>query len=71
MNEQISTTEEQDTIWKAVFLLDDQNLVWSQDFEAIRGLLASWLTVEATVNNTNRYSFRAALDIASRLVADA
>ena len=71
MNQQISMTPEQDIMRRAVLLLDDKNLVWSPDFDSIRGLLATWITVEATMNAASRYSFRAALDIATRLVADA
>lgn len=45
-------------------LIDDDNLVWDEDFEGIRKDLAAWLLDEARKgNHANRF----ALDIAKKL----
>jgi hypothetical protein len=50
----------------AAKLIDDDNLVWDEDFEGIRKDLATWLIDEARKgNHANRY----ALAIAKKLNA--
>ena len=49
---------------EAARLINDDNLVWDEDFEGIRKLLASWLVDEARKGN-HASSF--ALDVAKRL----
>ena len=44
------------TLITAAELLRDRNLVWSQDFEAIRIDLATWLSSEADFHTAHRVS---------------
>jgi hypothetical protein len=49
---------------EAARLINDDNLVWDEDFEGIRKDLAAWLVDEARKgNHANRF----ALDIAKKL----
>jgi hypothetical protein len=49
---------------EAARLINDDNLVWDEDFEGIRKDLAAWLLDEARKGN---HANRLALDIAKKL----
>lgn len=51
----------------AVVLLEDQNLEWSSDFEAIREPLAKWLRYQTPMGD---YATPYALEIADRLTEE-
>ena len=49
-----SNRRDRATLLTAAEFLRDRNLVWSQDFEAIRIDLASWLSSEADFQTAHR-----------------
>jgi hypothetical protein len=59
------------TLINASYLLDDENLVWSDDFEQIRKELSKWLIYEAACSySLDRNPVVQALSIATQLLKD-